>query len=347
MKRHIARTESRTIGRRELLQTLGLGAAGAAFVACGTERNAAEPEVAASESTTNTPSAGGARGMSFPVINVQHLSLAVGDYVKSRDFYVNVFGMRDAWDNGTQCAVEFGSPAIPNGIYIRAAGEGRELGVGHIAFGVPHITVYLDAMKVEMERRNLANIRPDGEHGWIADDPNGYMLNTFVPAEQSPAMFPGAARPCADAESQECHDAFQAGLGEHLEKAPKPDGSAFNAYAFGYVVLNCADVVKGREFYENMMGMKVIQDRPEQVMLRFGAETLVLRKTEGEPYVNHYAFAIENYDHAAVKAELDRRGLDAKPHTDRSWTIMDPDGMQIEIAGWGLPEYVANTGLLL
>jgi len=333
MKRHNGNGKgSAKLDRRQILQALGV--TGVAAFAPGIT-----PAAVAAQ-------AGGA-GMSFPVVNVQHLSLQVTDYVKSRDFYVSVFGMRDAWDNGTQCGVEFGSPGMPNGIYIRA-GRG-EPGVGHIAFGVPNITAHLDAMKVEMERRKLANIRPDGEHGWIADDPNGYMLNTFVPAELSHAMFPGAARPCADAESAECEEAFQAGLGEALAAAPKPDGSAFKAHAFAYVVLNCADLGKGAEFYENMMGMKVIQNQSDQVILRFGAETLVLRPAgaDGAPYLNHYGFVVENYDHAAVKAELDRRGLNPEPHTDRSWTIVDPDGMRIEIAGWGLPEYLANTGVLL
>lgn len=345
MNRHIANAseedDRRRMDRRQVLQALGVG--GVAAFATGSVPFTTG--VARAASATQA----GEAGMSFPVINVQHLSLQVEDFVRSRDFYINVMGMRDAWDNGTQCGLEFGSPGIPNGLYIRKVGEGGEPGVGHIAFGATNITAHLQAMKVEMERRQLTNIRPDGEHGWISDDPNGYMLNTWVPAEPSHAMFPGAARPCAEAESQECHDAFQAGLGEALKAAPTPDGSAFKAYAFNYVVLNCADLAKGREFYENMLGMKVIQNQPQQVMLRFGAETLVLRPAgaDGKPYINHYAFAIENYDHAAVRAELDRRGLNPQSHTDRSWAIRDPDGLRIEVAGWGLPEHVASTGVLL
>ncbi len=328
--------------RREVLQALGLG--GATALAAGSV-----PFAIGAARAASAAQASGA-GMSFPVANVQHLSLQVDDYVRSRDFYINVFGMRDAWDNGTQCALEFGSPEIPSGFYIRAGREGGPGLVGHIAFGITNIMPHLDAMKVEMERRQLANIRPDGEHGWIADDPNGYMLNTWVPAEPSHAMYPGAARPCAVAESAECHDAFQAGLNtEALEAAPTPDGSSFKAFAFNYLVLNCADLDKGREFYENCMGMKVIQNQADQVILRFYQEALVLRPAggDGTPYLKHYAFAIENYDHAAVKAELDRLGHEAKEHTDRSWTITDPDGIQVEIGGWGLPEYIASTGVLL
>ena len=338
MKRHVERGNQAhpTMDRRQLLKTLGTGGA---VLAAGSIPFAGAPREASAQMA--------GEGMTFPVVNIQHLSLQVGDYVRSRDFYMSVFGMRDAWDNGTQCGLEFGSEGIPNGIYIRA-GRG-EPGVGHIALGATSITAHLGAMKTEMERRKLANIRPDGEHGWIADDPNGYMLNTWVPAEPSEAMFPGAASPCADAESKECHDAFQAGLGDALRAVPKPAKVSFKAFAFNYVVLNCKDLAKGREFYENLMGMKVIQNKPEQVILRFGSEALVLRPAggDGTPYLKHYAFAVENYDHAAAKAELDRLGLNPKAHTDRSWTISDPDGMQIEVGGWGLPEHVIKTGVLL
>src|SRR6516165_7850198 len=43
---------------------------------------------------------------SFPVpTNINHLSCAVSDYARSRDFYIDLFGMRLAWDNGKQCAL--------------------------------------------------------------------------------------------------------------------------------------------------------------------------------------------------------------------------------------------------
>jgi hypothetical protein len=54
---------------------------------------------------------------------------------------------------------------------------------------------------------------------------------------------------------------------------------------------------------------------------------------------------IDKYDRGRVEAELKRRGLDPKPYSPLAWTIADPDGMQIEVAGWGLPEHLAkNSG---
>jgi hypothetical protein len=110
-----------------------------------------------------------------------------------------------------------------------------------------------------------------------------------------------------------------------------------------------ADLIKERDFYSGMYGMKVIYEKLDgpapQVFLRFGENTLYLRKTthpDDEPYCNHYAFVIKDYDQAKVKAELLRRGFKPEPDSRLGWTIKDPDGMRMEVAGPGLPEHIFN-----
>ena len=109
-----------------------------------------------------------------------------------------------------------------------------------------------------------------------------------------------------------------------------------------------ADLEKEKEFYVGMLGMKLIYEKKQEdpeIFLRFGRNTLYLRKTAPsvvKPYCNQYGFVIENYDQRKVEAELNRRGLNPKPDSKLGWTISDPDGMQIEVAGWGLPEHLAT-----
>ena len=62
----------------------------------------------------------------------------------------------------------------------------------------------------------------------------------------------------------------------------------------------------------------------------------------GKPYVEHFAFEIENYDQDRVEAELKSRGYKPVPDSKLGWTIQDPEGMRIEIAGRGLPEYISE-----
>jgi catechol 2,3-dioxygenase-like lactoylglutathione lyase family enzyme len=333
------------IDRRRVLRVFGLTAAGACTAAMLPERVWALLHDAAQAAPAG-------RRRAFPVTTMNHLSYAVSDYVKTRDWYVDLLGMRVSWDNGVQCALEFGSPTSPEGIYIRKVAAGEKPAINHFAFGIPNITAHIKDMKVEMERWGLKNIRPDGEHGWISDDPAGYMLNTWVP-EKDEAMFPGAARPCAVASSEECKKAYRAGLG-NLDKMPKPSGRGFTATSFSHVTLYVPEskMEIEKEFYRDLLGMKVIFEQPAagsqkpQVFLRYGKNAQFLRPTPNpsdEPYCNNFGFVVDNFDAAKVGAELKRRGLNPKPYTTRGWTISDPDGMQVEIAGPGLPEFLAKN----
>jgi catechol 2,3-dioxygenase-like lactoylglutathione lyase family enzyme len=289
-------------------------------------------------------------GKAFPVVTMNHLSLAASNYAKSRDWYRDIFGMRVVWDDGKKCEVDFGPEAEPNGMYITQLSKpGDKPGVGHFAFGTGNFSESKAGMKAEMERRNLTNIRPDGGNGWIAYDPAGYMLNTWVPIKDK-AMFPGAAGPCEDANSDKCKAGYAEGV-KNLESIPKANGKGFKALYYSHVVLNVpeADLAKEKEFYMGMYGMKLVYENKDpkngEIFLRFGKNTLYLRKTakpDDKPYCNHFAFVVENYDQDKVEAKLKALGFSPKPDSKLGWTIADPDGLRIEVAGPGLPEHIAN-----
>jgi len=328
-----------TMDRRQLIQ--GLAATGTAALAASALPRAATAFAASAAQTTAKG------GKAFPVTTINHLGLGVADYAKSRDFYVELFGMRVAWDNGkvipeqtgqAGCAVEFGSLTSPNGLYIRAlAKPGDKPTINHIAFGIPNFMSQKAGMKAEMERWDLKNVRPDGEKGWSCDDPAGYFLNIWVP-EKDEAMYPGADKPCLDAKAATCKAGWDAGQ-TNLNAAPKPSGKGFKAMYFSHVILHVpqSEIPKERDFYTRLLGMKVISDKADgpnpEVLLGFNKNTLYLRKTDNpsdKPYCVEYGFVIQNYDKTKVKAELDRRGL--KPEADGDgWTFHDPDGLKIGI----------------
>lgn len=326
----------RAIDRRQFVQSLGLGSLTSFLPPSLGEFARFSGKRVASRRLFPTPT------------NINHLSCTVADYAKSRDFYVDLFGMRLAWDDGKQCALEFGNTEAPNGLYIRPLSKPRDKpGVGHIAFGIPDFMKYKAAIKEEMERYHLTGIRTDGEVGWTCNDPAGYMLNILI--EKDKAVFPGAAATCEVAASDKCKQAYELGM-KSLGTAPKPKGSGFKALYFSYVVIDVPEDQLASEigFYRDMMGMKVIYrnstDNPG-AFLRFGQNTLYLQKTpkpDEKPYCNHFAFVIENYNSEKVEAELKRRGLDPKPDSRMAWTFTDPDGFQVEVAAPGLPEHIAN-----
>ena len=290
----------------------------------------------------------------FKAVAYNHIDYRVPDYAKVRDFYVNLFGMKTVWDDGKQCSVEFGNP--PNAIYIRPltqpldrpAGTGasanwtEQMGqgnVGHLAVSIENFQ--LDAVKAELDRRGLKP-QPDGPFAWSIFDPSGFLLQICA----TKGVFPGQAAPSAK----------ESDGTQHLDKIPGPDGKGFKAYAVSHCVLMVPDVDAVRDFYTDLLGMKIIYYRPGNVpgvdraegpvcFLRFGENTLYLRKSlhpQNKPYVAHFALAVENFDRAAVKAELERRGLKPEPDTKYAWTIRDPAGMRVEVAAKGMPEHVGG-----
>ena len=124
----------------------------------------------------------------------------------------------------------------------------------------------------------------------------------------------------------------------------------------GLLALMVPDVDKSRDFYTDLLGMKVIYYKPGDVLgvdtpggpvcfMKFGDNYLYLRKSqhpEHKPYVAHFAPAVENYDQAAVRADLIRRGYKPTADSKYGWSIRDPAGMRVEVAGKGLPEHVAG-----
>lgn len=336
--------QQNAISRRRLIIGLGATATGA-YVASITPRVTAF----AAEAAQMMASSAGFRAVAFNHINYQ-----VVDYAKIRDFYIRTFGMKCVWDDGKQCSLEFGEP--PNAIYLRPlrqpperpAGTGtnanwaEQMGTGivdHLAFSIENFQ--LDAVKAELTRRGL-NPTADGPFAWGIKDPSGLSIQICA----TRGVFPGQASPPAR-ESD--------GL-QHLDTIPKPDGSVFKAAAVNHLLMMVPDVDKIRDFYTDLLGMKVMYYKPGDIpgvdntvgpacFLKFGESVIYVRKSlhpEHKPYIAHFAITVEDYEQAAVKTKLAQHGFQSVADTRYGWIIHDPAGMRIEVAGKGMAEHVAG-----
>lgn len=305
-----------TIDRRRFLRGIGISVATAvAYSAFGRWAIAAE--------ATRKPLA---------VTTVNHLSYSSQNYKVTRDFYVDLLGMRDVWDDGMKCQLDFGPEDAPNSFYMTAAKPGMAPTIAHFAFGLPDYWNRAGELKDELLRRKLPGVHPDGEAGWFVNGPSGFVQH--IVTVKDPAMFPGAAAPCEVAQSTKCKDAYAMGV-KNLDAVPKPSGKGFNALYFKYIVLHVPDVAREAEFYTSLMAMKPVSQQKDNVALRFGENTLVLRPSaaEGKPYCNEFGFVVENFDAAKVRAELERRGIASKPDPAGGLMLKDPNGLDIGIAG--------------
>ena len=109
----------------------------------------------------------------------------------------------------------------------------------------------------------------------------------------------------------------------------------FKATTVNHISYQVADYKRTRDFYVDLLGMKVSQDDgTRQCYLAFGDTFLLPRNGRpgvATPHVDHIAITIENFDKKAVKAELERRGL--SPREDQeSFHVKDPDGFDLQIS---------------
>jgi catechol 2,3-dioxygenase-like lactoylglutathione lyase family enzyme len=311
--------------RRRALRTMGAGAAAA--LTYGTLVRSTNVFADAEDMVSK----------SFAVTTVNHLSYASENYKVTRDFYVDLFGMRDVWDDGAKCQLDCGPEDAPHSFYLTPGKPGTAPTVGHFSFGLPDYWNRSNALRDELHRRKLPGVHPDGEAGWFVSGPSGYTQH--IVAIKDAAMFPGAAAPCEVARSDKCKGAYALGV-KNPESFPKPTGKGFKALYFQYFVLHVPDVAKEADFYTSLMGMKPVPQKdgarvPGNVALRFGENTLVLRRAgaDGKPYCNEFGLVVENYDERKVKAELDRRGIASKANPVGGLLLNDPNGLEIGIAG--------------
>jgi catechol 2,3-dioxygenase-like lactoylglutathione lyase family enzyme len=154
---HIIRTllhdyEHGKMTRRQLIQTLALTATAASAA------RIAEAAVPAN------------------AIYINHVSMQVADYTKTRDFYSGLFGMKVTEDDGkTQCRLTFGDNIL---IARNASGRpGGKVGVDHIAYSLANWDTdktVKPAVEAELKRRGLMIRTTEGS--FHVQDPDGFEV---------------------------------------------------------------------------------------------------------------------------------------------------------------------------
>ena len=224
-------------------------------------------------------------GMVLKAVAYNHINYQVADYAKVRDFYVNLFGMKDVWDDGKQCSLEcrrsakrhLSSPAHEAARPAPPATGSAQMGQGnvdHFAFSIENFE--LEPVRTELSKRGL-DPKPDGAYAWSIKDPSGTTIQICA----TKGVFPGAAAPTAK----------ESDGTKNLGSIPGPDGKGFKAYGLSHLVYNVPDVDQSRDFYMNLLGMKLVYYKPGNVFgidekggpicfLKFGENYFYLRKSQ-------------------------------------------------------------------
>jgi catechol-2,3-dioxygenase len=107
---------------------------------------------------------------------INHVSMQVADYKKTRDFYSGLFGMKVTNDDGkTQCRLTFGD----NILIARNASSrpGGKVGVDHVAYSLANWDTdktVKPAVEAELKRRGLMIRTTEGS--FHVQDPDGFEV---------------------------------------------------------------------------------------------------------------------------------------------------------------------------
>lgn len=129
--------------------------------------------------------------------------------------------------------------------------------------------------------------------------------------------------------------------------SPAFAANGFKTVSLDHISYQVANYKKTRDFYADLMGMKVLNDNgSSQCELHFGESMVIARNRPAaatSARVDHIAYRIEDWNTDRMKAELERRGL--KPRLDTggstpnysSFHVQDPDGFDLQISGIAKP----------
>src|SRR5258706_9078912 len=111
--------------------------------------------------------------------------------------------------------------------------------------------------------------------------------------------------------------AIAASAGATVSTVPAIGAEAsLKAVGISHVSYQVKDYAKTRDFYSNLLGLKVLNDDSKtRCNLQVGNINLIARtgKAGTTPQVDHLSYYIDNWNKAAIEANLKARGLNPQP----------------------------------
>ena len=106
----------------------------------------------------------------------------------------------------------------------------------------------------------------------------------------------------------------------------------FRGTGLNHIALAVSDIPRSKDFYQKHLGLPLISESQTSCFLKIGEEFLTLFK-RGPVGLDHYCYAIEDFNADAVMTRLNREGLNPRraSGTDRVY-FQDPDGLTVQLA---------------
>jgi catechol 2,3-dioxygenase-like lactoylglutathione lyase family enzyme len=122
-----------------------------------------------------------------------------------------------------------------------------------------------------------------------------------------------------------------------MAPAARAAGKPLEALYVNHISYEVNDYARVRDFYVDLLGMKVTEDNGKQCRLVFGNNMLIPRNRAGggPAKVDHISYTVTNWDAEkdGLEEELKRRGLKYTGSAKTSFHVTDPEGMGVQFGG--------------
>lgn len=125
--------------------------------------------------------------------------------------------------------------------------------------------------------------------------------------------------------------AAAAGLQSPARAAKRDDQPpTFRATSVDHLALNVTDIPRSRDWYQRHLGLSLMSESDSSCFLSCGDDFLALFKSE-RPGLDHYSFAIPDYNQKDAANRLREAGLTPKLRGNRIY-FDDPDGIEVQVS---------------
>jgi catechol 2,3-dioxygenase-like lactoylglutathione lyase family enzyme len=107
--------------------------------------------------------------------------------------------------------------------------------------------------------------------------------------------------------------------------------STFQATGLDHIALRVKDVARSRDFYVKHLGLSVARESPNSAFLDCGNDFVALFRGD-QAGMDHYCYAIKNYEVAEAEAKLKAAGIANVRRIGGRIYFSDPDNLTVQVA---------------
>src|SRR5436190_23941799 len=114
----------------------------------------------------------------------------------------------------------------------------------------------------------------------------------------------------------------------------EPAQTIFRGKTLNHVTLAVADVNRSRDFYQNLLGLRLVSEEKDYCSLNLGGGFLGIYKDESTARIDHFCIGIESFNANAVLNKLKKEVPSSNPtiENEKEVYLLDPDNITCQLS---------------